>query len=256
MFAALLLLVAASADLDAAQKAWADVDYARCRDRAQAALLVPAERSERVATYKLLGLCAAATNDADSAREAFRMMLAIDRDARLPDGLSPRFTSSFREAKGSWVGMVPVALGIKKESVTTSARTVIVRVTDEADLVASIRWQAEGGTQSAPVKASSTVELLLPTGPAITVVGLDAHGGEVAVLELPAVKAATGPNALDEPPPPAAATVDDGGVVWPFVIGGVVGGALVVGGAAALVVVLLSPPSAVTLATDVTFADR
>ena len=256
MLVALLVLMAAAADLDAAQKAYVDVDYQRCRDRAQAALLVPATITERVSAYRLLGLCAAATNDADDAREAFRMMLAIDPAARLPEGLSPRFTSSFREAKGSWVGTTPLALTLKDEAIKGSTRTVTIAVADDAELVTKIGWRAAGGTEGKAVKVASLVELELPAGPQVVVVALDKTGGEVATLTLPAATAPTAVNPLDPTtqPPPAASS--DDGAVWPFVVGGVAGGLLVVGGATALVVVLLSPPSQVTLKTDVAFADR
>jgi len=255
MLVALLMVVAAVSDLDAAQKAYADVEYQRCRDRAQAALLVPGSVDERVRAYRLLGLCAAATNDTDTAREAFRLMLAIDPTARLQDGLSPRFTSSFREAKGSWVGTTPLALTLKEEAIKGSTRTVTVGLADDAELVAKIGWRAPGGTEGKAVKASSLVELELPAGPEIVVVAFDKAGGEVALLTLPAASAPATLNPLDPTTQPPAAASNDDGAVWPFVVGGVAGGLLVVGGATALVVVLLSPPSQVTLKTDVAFAD-
>ena len=255
MLVALLMVVAAVSDLDAAQKAYADVEYQRCRDRAQAALLVPGSIDERVRAYRLLGLCAAATNESDAARDAFRLMLAIDPTARLQDGLSPRFTSSFREAKGSWAGTTPLALTLKEETITTSTRTVTIAVADEAELVAKISWRAPGGSEGKQVKAASLVELELPVGPAIDVVALDKTGGEVALLMLPAASAPTTLRPLDPTTLPPPAVANDDGAIWPFVVGGVAGGLLVVGGATALVVVLLSPPSQVGLKTDVTFAD-
>ncbi len=255
MLVALLVLLAAGADLDGAQKAYADVDYQRCRDRAQSALLVPATVSERVIAWRLLGLCAAATNDTDTAREAFRMMLAIDAAARLPDGLSPRFTSSFREAKGSWVGATPLALTLKQEAIENGTRTVTIAVADAAELVARLQWRAAGGTEGKAVKAAALVEFELPAGPEIMIVALDKAGGEVSLLTLPS-SSATAVNPLDPTTQPPAANSTDDGAIWPFVIGGVAGGLVVVGGATALVVVLLSPPTSVTLKTDVGFADR
>ncbi|HEY1099545.1 MAG TPA: hypothetical protein VGF99_11485 [Myxococcota bacterium] len=256
MLLALLLTVAAASDLDAAQKAWVDVEYGRCRDKAQAALLVPATTTERVTGYRLLGLCAAAGNDTDAAREAFRMMLAIDPTARLPDGLSPRFTSSFREAKGSWVGVTPLALSVVDDTPSNGGRRVVVGVADDAELVDRITWRAAGGTTGKPVRTATKVELDLPAGPEIVVVALDKSGGEVATLTLPAAPTSTTPSPLDPQQAPPPAVADDDGAIWPFVIGGAAGGLIVVGGAAALVVVLLSPPSEVVLKTDVGFADR
>ncbi|HEY4219860.1 MAG TPA: hypothetical protein VGO62_00925, partial [Myxococcota bacterium] len=61
-----------------AQRAYADVDYAKCKDEAQHALAAPGDKPARVDAYKYLGLCDAALNDTDKAREAFKRMLAID----------------------------------------------------------------------------------------------------------------------------------------------------------------------------------
>jgi hypothetical protein len=243
----------AVSDLSAAQKAYADVEYARCRDKARAALLVPATRSERTDAWRLLGLCAAAEGDAETAREAFRTMLAIDKDARLPDGLSPRFTSSFREAKGSWVGVVPLALEVDRDEVGRDGRTVRVRVEDAAELVARLAWRGEGGALSPPVKKAPIVELDLPTGVDVTVVALDAEGGEVAVLDLSAKKADT-TTAIDPTPTGPAAAAEDEGFPW-VVVGGVAGAVLVVGAVGGVVAIVAAQPAQVTLKTDVVFAE-
>ena len=183
-------------------------------------------------------------------------MLAIDGAAHLPEGLSPRFTSSFREAKGSWVGTTPLGLSVVNDSVQAGGRTVVVAVVDEADLVTKISWRAEGGTEGKALKTAARVELEVPAGREVVVVALDKNGGEVATLTLPTSSVPTTVGPLDPVQQPPAANRADDGSIWPFVIGGVAGGLVVVGGAAALVIVLLSPPSQVTLATDVAFADR
>jgi hypothetical protein len=252
MLAAVLLpvLLAGATELDAAKKAYADVDYGRCRDRARAALLVPATRPERVDAYRLLGLCAAAESDTDDAREAFRLMLAIDRDARLPDGLSPRFTSSFREAKGSWVGVEPLRLSVESEIVNDAGRVVRVRVHDEAELVARLTWRGGGGNHP-PVKRADVVEFDLAAGVDVVVVALDKAGGEVAVLELPARKVEEA-TPLD-PTPKATVAEEDRPFPW-LVVGGVAGGVLVVGAVAAVTAVVLTPPRSVTLKPEVVFA--
>lgn len=251
-----LALVAAVPDLEAAQKAYVDVDYARCRDKAQAALLQPATLKERVDAWRLSGLCAAATGDTDGAREAFRMMLAIDGNAKLPEGLSPRFTSSFREAKGSWVGTTPLALSIASEEVGKDARTVRVKIDDEAELVSKIAWKGPSGTLSAPVKKAPQVELELPNGVDVVVVALDKAQGEVATLTLPARKTDTS-SPLDEKPKADADKVvdEDGGGSLGVVVGASVAAIVVVGAAAVVAGVLFSPPQKVNLKTDVVFAE-
>ena len=248
-----LLLASASPELAAAQKAYGDVDYPRCYDRAQAALLVAGDRDDRVNNYRLLGLCAAAVGDTDEAREAFRKMLAIDREARLPDGLSPRFTSSYREAKGSWVGTVPLALSVAKDDTRVDGRTIIVKLDDDASMVSKIAWRSAGGEMSAPLKAASRLELELPVDVDVDVIGLDDAGGEVVILAVAGQKKDAATD-LDR----KAATVveeDEGSPLTYVIIGGIAGAVILVGAAAGIAAVLLAPPEKVVLATDVAFAD-
>jgi hypothetical protein len=252
VLAAWLFLAAAGSDLAAAQRAHAEFEYGRCRDRARAALLVPATRAERIDAWKLLGLCSAAEGDTDAAREAFQWMLAIDREARLPEGLSPRFTSSFREAKGRWVDVEPLALVIDAEETDADGRVVRVRIRDAAELVEKIAWRSEGGVLSRPVRRADVVELAVPADAAVTVVALDAHGGEVAVLELAAQSVAmTGPL---EDPAPAPDPVAPAPFPW-LVVGSVAGAAVVAGVGVAVGVAILSAPPQVTLVPSVVFAE-
>ncbi len=252
----LLVLAVATAvpDLEAAQKAYVDVDYARCRDRAQAALLQPGSVPDRVGAYRLVGLCSAAHGDTDDARDAFRLMLAIDKDARLPDGLSPRFTSSYREAKGSWVGTTPLMLSIASEVIGKDGRTVRIKVEDAAEIVTKVAWRGPSGAMSSPVKKAPQIELELPNGVDIVVVGLDKAQGEVALLDLPARKTDTA-SPLDPEEKPQPVVDEDQGSALPFIIAGSVAGAVVIAAAAGAAVVLFSPPQTVDLTTDVVFAD-
>jgi hypothetical protein len=246
-----VLLAAAANDLVAAQKAYADVEYARCRDKARAALLAPGTRSERTDAYRLLGLCSAAEGDTDAARDAFQLMLAIDKDARLPDGLSPRFTSSFREAKGSWVDTVPLALSIEKDTVDDGGRVLRVRVQDAADLVEKVAWRSEGGVLSRGVRRADVLEVSVPANAPVTIVALDAHGGEVALLDLTAKRAAAdGP--LDDKQ--AAAATEGAPFPW-LAVGGVAGAIVVVGVGVGVTVAVLSAPGEVTLVPSVVFAE-
>jgi len=248
-----LLVATAAGELAAAQKAYADVEYARCRDKASSALLVPSTRAERVDAYRLLGLCSAAEGDTDAARDAFQWMLAIDRDARLPEGLSPRFTSSFREAKGAWVDVAPLALVVEAERVDEGGRALRVRVQDAAELVARVAWRSEGGVLSRPVKRADVVELAVPAAAAVTLVALDAQGGEVALLELPS-RAAVVTGALEEPRSPAAGASEPAPVPW-WVVGGVAGAVVVAGAGVAIGVAVLSAPPQVSLVPSVAFAE-
>ncbi|MDP2340284.1 MAG: hypothetical protein Q8O67_04950 [Deltaproteobacteria bacterium] len=249
-----LALLAAVPDLEAAQKAYVDVDYAKCREKSQQALLQPGSLKDRVDGWKLLGLCSAAVGETDAARDAFRMMLAIDKDAKLPEGLSPRFTSSYREAKGSLVGTTPLALTIASEQTDKNSRTVRIKVDDDAGVAAKIAWRGPSGSLSPPVKKSDLVELELPISVDVVVVALDKAAGEVATLSLPA-RGADNTSPLDEKPKDPPIVEDETPSALPLIIGGVLAGVVVVGAAAGVAVVLFSPPQSVNLRTDVVFAD-
>ncbi len=257
VFFVMVLSVAAAGELDAAKKAYSDVDYARCRDKAQAALNQPATKDERVTTYRLLGLCSAAHGDTDDARDAFKNMLTLDREAKLPSGLSPRFTSSFREAKGALVGEEPLGFTVVSEEHIGERgvkRKVRVRVNDDASMIATVLSRAADGSSTSPVKKARELVLEVPAAVAVDIIGLDSKQGEVAVLSLTSSSTTEPlPREVKEPVEPAP---EEGSLVPVIIVGAVVGGLLVVGGAVGLVTVLLQPPSSVTLKTDVGFAER
>ncbi len=239
--------VTARADaLADAQRAYADVDYTKCRDEAAKALQGKGDRPARVDAYRFLGLCEAALGDTESAREAFKRMLAVDKDARLPDGLSPRFTSSFREAKGSFVTGAPLALVVDNETIDGGTKRLRLKVVDDLGMVKNLAWRGAGGSSGGPVRAAPLLELEIPAEVDVTVFALDAAGGEVAGLSLPAVR-------KEEPPPPPPTTGDDGGGFPWLAVGGAVLGVAVLAGAGVGVYFALQPPAAVTLKTDVIF---
>lgn len=247
-----LLLVAAGSELETAKKAYADVEYDRCRDASQAALKQPAVFADRVAAYRLLGLCTAAHGDIEAARDAFRMMLTLDREARLPEGLSPRFTSSFREAKGSLMGQAPLSFTVVKDTSAGASRTLRLRVEDSGDVIASVAFRPTDGALSPGMKKAVELDLEVPSAVAVDIVALDQFDGEVAVLSLAAIGTAA---PLEHNDGAVAPATDDGSLTTAVVAGGVVGALVLLGGAAAVLAVVLAPPSAVTLKTDVAFAD-
>lgn len=238
---------AAEDALAQAQKAYAGVDYAKCRDQAQEALEQPAEKQERLDAWRLLGLCQAALGETDGAREAFKRMLAVDWNAKLPEGLSPRFTSTFREAKGSFVGAQPLALTVADRKTEGGTRNVRLKIVDELELVHKVSWRGAAGSTGAPVRAAPLLLLELPAEVDVTVSALDKAGGEVATLDLPADK----PEA---PPPPPPVEVEEGGFPWVGVAIGA-GVLLVAGAAAGGAAFVLTQPQVVTLRSDVAFGD-
>lgn len=260
-----LVVVAATpaahaAALDAARKAYADLAYAACRDQAKAALEDEATLAERVDAYRLLGLCHAALGDTEAARGAFTTMVTLDPEAELPKGLSPRFTSSYLEAKGALLGSDPLALVIEADRTEGKKRVVRVHVKDDAGLVDKVTWEDDEGERASGLKAAERMELELPAEVAVKLLGVDENGGVVVETAL----AGPEPVVADAQPGGAQANGDQGGTVTgeedpgagPWLWVGVAAGAglLLAGGAAAAVAgVMLSPPDSVTLESQVVF---
>jgi hypothetical protein len=249
MRAICIVLLAASGaraanELSAAERAYADVDYSKCRDKAQAALATPGTQAQRVQAHRLLGLCAAALSDVDVARDAFRAMLVIDHSARLPEGLSPRFTSSFREAKGSLVGRKPLLLETSGSDPLGARRLLHVQLTDELSLVHRLGWRAGDGIETL-VKPSASIDLDVPGDLSITLRAIDAAQGELAVLEVPPVTVASA-----VPGPAAAVINEDNGPSW-WLVGGVIAGVVLLGAGAGTAAAVLLPPQRVQLQVGV-----
>lgn len=250
--------VRAGPALDEARQAYAGLEYERCRAQAKGALEEPATREERVEAYRLMGLCRAALGDTEPAREAFIHMLAIDPEARLPEGLSPRFTSSYLEAKGYWVGQKTLTLQVARSRTEGGKRVVLLEIHDPMEQVAKVSFRKEFGELSPGLKAAPRMELELPGGEPVEIVALDAHGGEVALLsvgapEVPKIAADsdvknTPTETVEEPPA--------GSDVWMWVAVGAGTGVLVAGAAAAGLGVYLYQPRAVNLRSDVAFGDE
>ncbi len=258
----LVPLRAEAAALDAARKAYADLAYEVCRTQAAEALEDPATLPERVDAYRLLGLCQAAVGDTDAAREAFVKMVAIQPDAELPKGLSPRFTSSYLEAKGFWLGKKPLELVIEEDRSEGKNRIVRIALKDAAGLIDKITWQDDEGERGPSLKAAERMELELPAEVAVALVALDASGG--VVLE----RSLTGPELAALPDPAvgsqgsvsggagAGGEEEPGAGPWLWVGVAAGAGALLAGGAAAAVTgYLLTPPQSATLESQVVFGN-
>lgn len=246
-----------------ARSAYQGLDYEGCAAAASKALEGPGTRDERRDAYQLLGLCRAALGDTDGARDAFVKLLGVDREARLPDGLSPRFTSSFLEAKGEWTDREPTGVAVESEELMGKTRVLRLKVNDPVGLLDEIAWRTEDGEEHDRTKVAERMELEVPVQVAKELVAFDAHGGEVAVLSLGEAAAKSAEPRLGEDPngtTTASETDDDGSTILtsPFLWLGVgaVGAAVLVSGAvAAGVGLLLYEPRQVTMEGHVAFAD-
>lgn len=245
---ALAAAPAAAADpLAQAQRAYTAVEYGKCKDEAQRALEEPGDRAARLDAWRLLGLCQAALGDTDAAREAFKRMLAVDWAAKLPDGLSPRFTSSFREAKGSFGGVAPLSLAVADQQIDGGTRVINLKITDELELAHKIAWRGAAGSSGGPVRAAPLLQLELPAEVDVTVTALDKAGGEVAVLAIAAHVA----EQLQPLPPEEGA---QGGFPW-VGVGIGAGVVLVAAAAAGGAAFVLLQPQVVTLKSEVAFGE-
>jgi hypothetical protein len=249
--AAIAAPASAAGDLDAAKRAYTEVDYPRCRDKAVASLASAGTRDDRIDAHRLHGLCAAALGETEEAREAFVLMLAIDRAARLPEGLSPRFTSSFREARGSMLGKEPLALSIENSTVDEGRRIVRLRLTDDHNLVRTITTTTEAQTTPTAVKPSAVFEINVPTAVDVTIRAFDAGNGEVIRLLVPK-ETSEKISVIDESKPPPVVEEDSSSGL--FVLGGIAAGVLLVGAGAGVFAAFFLPPQSVALKSGIAFA--
>jgi hypothetical protein len=242
---------ALSGPLEDAQSAHADFDFASCKERVEEALDLAASRDDRVEAYRLLGLCHAALGETEEAREAFIVMLAVDPKAKLPDGLSPRFTSAYLEAKGHWLNKTALQLEIEDEREERDLRVLTVKVTDNADLIRKVAWRITGGTLSPALRSAERMEMRIPQGEDVELIGLDEAAGEVAVLPVPKV-APVGAEGEGE----GEGEGESGDDPTPILITlGAVGALVAAGVTTAVVLVLVSSPDQVNLVGSVEFGE-
>ncbi len=252
----------ASKDADAAESAYIDLKYEECIQAAKRSIKKAGTATSRIRAYKFRGLCQAALSDVDAARESFENMLAIDINAKLPDGLSPRFTSSYFEAKGRWIGREPISLRIDAESVDGDIRTLTLSLKDEAELVRYVAWRDPAEKVFDKVKAAERIQIEVPTEEAVDVVALDRGGAPVRVTVIPPL---TSPdderveegNPFAPPKSAAAENESEEGLPMPLLIGGgIAGGAVLVAGVATVVgVVFFLNQQSVDAVPEVTFSE-
>lgn len=85
-----------------AERAYAEVDFERTRTLARAALTQGSnDRSATARLYLLLATAAAALDQTDEAKLAFRHVLAMDPQLKLDKTLSPKIRAPYLEARGS-----------------------------------------------------------------------------------------------------------------------------------------------------------
>lgn len=252
---------AAHADaVDTLAEAYASLDYETCLAVSDDALKAPATRAQREDTYRYRGLCLAALGDTEAAKASFVNLLAVNGEAKLPDGLSPRFTSSFLEAKGEWVGRPPTGFVIEEDKLDDKTRILTLKVNDRTGLLASVQWRDPDGELHDELAVAERMEIQVPNEVAKAVVGFDAAGGVIAELDLEPKSAEVDKKIVADKPDPTAVEADDGGSIltspWLWLGVSALGAAVVVAGAAgAGVGVFFYEPQQVSMSGGIRFAD-
>lgn len=246
-----------SEQLEEAKIAYGLLDYDSCVDAAGQSLRMEGTRSDRTEAYRYLGLCHAALGDTDVALENFIRLLAIEPEARLPDGLSPRFTSTFLEAKGFWLGREAMKFEIIEESQDGALRLIQIAIEDRKGLIQKIAWRAQNGDTGPLLKAAERMEVEVPGEIAYELVGYDEYGGELYTFVIKE----------DEPPQPEPvaqsgdeieAEPESSILTSPFLwagIGSVAAVGVIGAGIGVGVGIYFYEPSSVTLSSEVSIND-
>lgn len=168
--------------LEAAERAYQDVDFERQRAEATRALEAGGNDPERLSQiYRLLGIAHAALNAPGEAKLAFTKLLAIDPDVQLEHVLSPRLRTPYMEARGFWAvtmarlsldatGGVPDAAGVPRE--------LSITLSDPLRMGASVRVIALGSP------ALTIAELTPRPRLRVARAALEAHAGKTLRVQL------------------------------------------------------------------------
>lgn len=172
--------LAQSRGLAEAERAYQEVDFPTAHSAAQRALEAGgATREQTARLYVLLGISAAAQGNADEAKQAFLVALAVDPTFKLDKGLSPKIRDPYLEAQGySAASSQRLSLSAKAAS---DPEHLIVSLVDSASLVTRVelRLEAPGVLPRDTFKldVAPVTRFTLPTGQA-------ARGYEYAVRAL------------------------------------------------------------------------
>jgi hypothetical protein len=250
---------AGASTIDTLAEAYNSLDYETCVAASDDALSAPGSRREREDTYRYRGLCLAALGDTEAAKEAFVNLLAVNRDATLPDGLSPRFTSSFLEAKGEWVDRPATGFEIEDDVLDGKTRILTLKVNDRTGLLSSLQWRDPDGELHDQLAVAERMELQVPNEVAVAVVGFDAAGGVIAELDLKPKTAEIDKQIVEEEAVAPAEAEESGSLLtspWLWLGVSALGAAVVVAGAAGVGAgVFFYEPQQVSMSGRIRFAD-
>lgn len=153
--------------LEAAERAYQEVDFATVEDQARQGLALGHAAPEQVSRfYVLLGTASAALGHEDEAKSCFVAALALSPQMSLDRNLSPKLRGPYLEAKGYWEGNSQrLTLSV---SVSSTGTDVTSKVSDPAHLTQQvrlyIRLKGEKRYQLKQVDSSGRATTPLPKG--------------------------------------------------------------------------------------------
>ncbi len=135
---------AAGDPVEAAERAYRDVDFEAQRTEARRALEAGNHPPTRLAEiYRLLGIAHAALGQPEAAKQAFLRLLALDPNVELERFLSPRLRSPYMEARGFW-DVTSARLGVDAVSLRQPQGATLLRLGDPLGMVARVRLRTAG----------------------------------------------------------------------------------------------------------------
>ncbi|HTE50032.1 MAG TPA: hypothetical protein VK698_04110 [Kofleriaceae bacterium] len=206
--AALLLPRLAAADapdptalVSRAQREMLQLDFERAIELLERAEATGANlREQLIVIYRSLGESHASVGQGPEAEAEFRRLLALDPDAQLPPGSSPKLTAPFAAARDFMLRRPALAIACERRG---DDRAILSVQSDPLDLVAAARpVRADGSAVPGGARrpGRARVSLSFPPG-AEACAALDRHGNELARALLVVGGA--------RPPAPVASSGDD-----------------------------------------------
>lgn len=162
----------AGADMDAAEAAYAALDYDRANSLAQKVVATPGlTHDQLVRGFRLLGRTYAVLGKAQQALDAFERLLTYAPDEKGDPSQTPRIQEAFAEAQGFWAGF-SARPGLEASTVALRVHmpgTLRVELRDPThqvkQLVVGVRWGTGGAFETTTQAPADTVNIDIPAGP-------------------------------------------------------------------------------------------
>jgi hypothetical protein len=159
------------AALEAAEQAYADLDYASAIRHADEAIAHGAlGHAALVRAYRVSAVSHAALEQSGPAKDAFRKLLTIDPEYELDRALSPKVQTPYFEARGDWRAEL-VHPGLDVTSLLAQNEPGTLRVTTRGfaglvkEVVVGFRWGLAGQPATMHLAPSARMDVPVPAPP-------------------------------------------------------------------------------------------